>query len=758
MRRPERLHAIQGLFAAVVLVAACGGGATTSTEEYLASGDAFAKDSKWAEAIIQYRNAIAADPQLGQARFKLAVAYERSTDLPAAMAEYVRAADLMPDDTTAQLEAARFLLLARRFDDARSRADSVLGREPNNVNALIARATALAGLKDVAGGIAEVEEAIKVDPANAASYMMLGAMQVSQRNVEEAEASFKRAVEADPKSIEAQQALAAFYWSSRRLPLAEEWLRKAVATDPTNLGTQRALTTFLMTLGRVAEAEGPLKTVAEATKAPAAELALADYYLSQRRFDEARPILVRLSKTDQGFIPATVRLAQLDYGLKRPELAHQGLKAVLAKDPKQVDALVMQAQMFLTERKSDEALAAAQAAVANTPQAAGAHNVLGDALATRNEPDAAIRAYNDTLRINPRLVGAKLKIAQLQIQKGDFDGALQSTEDVVRQSPSDPFARMLRARALTARGDLSRALSDLEWVAKEYPKAAPVRVQLAELHLARKDRPAARKAFDEAIALAPDSIAALRGRVFLDLVDNRGAQARQSVEKQLQRFPKSSALLFLAAGVYAATNEPGKQEQVLNRLIEVDPNNLQAFAALASFHLRQGKLDQARAKYEALSTRGVGAVAAKTMVGLILEAQDKPAEATAIYEKLLATDPDSAVAANNLAWRYAEDGGNLDVALTLAQTAKRKLPDSPEISDTLGWIHLKKLDAGAAVTAFQTSVKANPKSPGFRYHLGMAYAKSGEKEKAALEFDEALKLQPNFKEAVEARRALVTGG
>ena len=82
-------------------------------------------------------------------------------------------------------------------------------------------------------GIAEVEEAIKIDPDNARSHMILGAMQISQQNIAEAEAAFKRAVEVDPKSLDAKQALASFYWATNRLPEAEEWLRQAVALDPT---------------------------------------------------------------------------------------------------------------------------------------------------------------------------------------------------------------------------------------------------------------------------------------------------------------------------------------------------------------------------------------------------------------------------------------------------------------------------------------------------------------------------------------------
>ena len=52
--------------ALLVLVSACGSGKTK--EEYLASGDQFFKDGKIPEAIVEYRNAIAIDPQFGRAQ------------------------------------------------------------------------------------------------------------------------------------------------------------------------------------------------------------------------------------------------------------------------------------------------------------------------------------------------------------------------------------------------------------------------------------------------------------------------------------------------------------------------------------------------------------------------------------------------------------------------------------------------------------------------------------------------------------------
>jgi Flp pilus assembly protein TadD len=142
------------------------------------------------------------------------------------------------------------------------------------------------------------------------------------------------------------------------------------------------------------------------------------------------------------------------------------------------------------------------------------------------------------------------------------------------------------------------------------------------------------------------------------------------------------------------------------------------------------------------------------MTGMVLEMQRKPDEAEKRYEKALETNPHAVVAANNLAWLYANRGVNLDVALQLAQAAKRDAPEQPVVNDTLGWVYYKKNLASLAVLPLELSVAKDPRNPVFRYHLGLAYAKLGYSDRARTTLAEAIKLNPEFEGAGDARRLL----
>ena len=105
-------------------------------------------------------------------------------------------------------------------------------------------------------------------------------------------------------------------------------------------------------------------------------------------------------------------------------------------------------------------------------------------------------------------------------------------------------------------------------------------------------------------------------------------------------------------------------------------------------------------------------------------------QAKPIYEQILKIEPDHPVALNNLAYIKAEEGVDLDEALTMAQRARQKLPNSAYIKDTLGWIYIKKNLSADAVLVFKDLVQEEPANPQFHYHYGMALLQKGDKPMA----------------------------
>src|SRR5712691_11046072 len=100
-------------------------------------GMEFFEKAKYPEAIVEFRAALQVNTNLGDVHLKLADAYVKVGDGKNALREYARAADLLPDNVTAQIKAGSLLLIARSFEDASSRAERALAIDPKNTDAQI---------------------------------------------------------------------------------------------------------------------------------------------------------------------------------------------------------------------------------------------------------------------------------------------------------------------------------------------------------------------------------------------------------------------------------------------------------------------------------------------------------------------------------------------------------------------------------------------------------------------------------------------
>ena len=181
---------------------------------------------------------------------------------------------------------------------------------------------------------------------------------------------------------------------------------------------------------------------------------------------------------------------------------------------------------------------------------------------------------------------------------------------------------------------------------------------------------------------------------------------------------------------------------------------MQGYALLGQTLREQREIDSAIRQFEKALALQPKSIPLITVMGNLYLDQGNLEKARKYYEQAVAVDPNSAIAANNLAWAYAAQGANLDVALSLAQKAKQLLPDLDPITDTLAWVEYKKGSYASAIPLLQECVQKAPQSPVYRYHLGMALLASGDQNKGREQLQVALRLKLEGGDAEQARQAL----
>lgn len=334
---------------------------------------------------------------------------------------------------------------------------------------------------------------------------------------------------------------------------------------------------------------------------------------------------------------------------------------------------------------------------------------------------------------------------------------LSSSSNLLAQArPGTLEARIALVRDLIASGNSSETQAELALLLKQAPNVAIVHV-LNGLHEASvSNLKGARAAYERALALSPGLFDAVAGLTYLDLRARDTASASNRLHAEIAKQPANANLLALLARVYNAAGDTTKEEETLRRAVTADPGFTNGYTSLARLYREQQRIDQALAEFQAIAARDASNVPAQTMVGILLAEQGKRDEAIEAYKQLVNGSELAAVVANNLAFMYAEQGRNLDLALELANSAKQRMPNHPNIDDTIGWIYYKKDLPALAVKPLESAVSQLPDHAPLLLHLGLTYAKLGEKVKARQTLERALKLDPRVAGGDEAKRVLAS--
>jgi tetratricopeptide (TPR) repeat protein len=239
--------------------------------------------------------------------------------------------------------------------------------------------------------------------------------------------------------------------------------------------------------------------------------------------------------------------------------------------------------------------------------------------------------------------------------------------------------------------------------------------------------------------------------------DKQPEKAIAAAHAQIAKSPNNANFYdLLGTALFNGKKDLPGAEAALRKAIELDKNNTDALEKLGKVQVEAGSADQALALYQQSIKDNPREVRFYILSGELYEAKKDWEHAKGMYQQALSISPDHPLASNNLAYVMLQEGGNVDVAMGLAQTARRGMPDSANAADTLGWAYYQKGIYQSAISQFQEALRLSEKHGGpddadLHYHLGMAYEKDNKTALARQQLEKAVKLQPNH---ADARKAL----
>jgi tetratricopeptide (TPR) repeat protein len=733
---------------------ACNRDPNARKQKYFESGNRYFAQGKYHEAAIEFLNAIKIDPQFAKAHYLLAKTSMRLGAWPDAYRELKRTVEIDPGNVAAQIDLGNLLISAHSFAEAQTVVDKLLKLDPNSadVHALQADLDAVQNNRQAA--LKEQQTAIALDPQRLDSYLRLAALQNPTQSGA-AEATLKKALLIDPKFVPAIESLAALYQKNGRTADAEDLLKRGIELDPKNFKARQNLAEFYLSQNRKTDAEQVIyQAKNDLSDQPNMYRLLGDYYVETDQLDKAAAEFAVLSKQRPKDLSLREDFIELLLRQNKVDEANRLNDAILDMNPKDSGAQMLRGRILNLRGEFKAAIDVLQAALKDAPEHAGGHYQLGVALSNTGNNVRAEEEWRQAVKLEPRLTDAQLALAQVALAKNDRNSLSDAAEAIITNLPSDPRGYVLRAEAESRSNQNAAAEADFNKAIQIAPQSSLGYSALAGWLFKSGKLQDAQKYYELALDRDPNQVAALNGLVAVLLRLHQNAKAQKRVEQQVDKEPTNDAFLTLLGGLQAANKDFAGADESLQKAIRLSENNIGAVLLLSNVERAQGSIDKALATAYRSLEQNPKSPAAYFLAGSLEDSRGQWQKAEGLYQHALQVEPNYAPAANNLAYGMLEHHEDNDVALSLAQIARQKMPDSASAADTLAWIYYQKGIYGTAATLLQEALQKSPDNATYHYHIGMVYQKQNNPEAARKHLQRALEISPNSPASGEIRRAL----
>ena len=778
-----RLLRVFIVLGAILALVSCNRDPNVAKRRYLESGNKYFAKAKYKEARLMYKDALQKDRLFGPAYYKLGLTETKLGAWGAAVNAYRRAIELLPssspDRWDAMVQAAQIYLIVagdqkQYLDEVEDYCKKLLDRDPNSYDGhrllgdlkfrraldLLRVAQRPEALSLFNEALDEFNKANTVKPGDPGVLMQMARCLAAKQDGAGAEKLYKQVLEKNKSHREAYGELYRLYMMENRAADGEQVLKTAYANNPKEYAYLTALALHYAQQSRNSDMVKVLQQIkAHAKDYPDAYQVVGDFYLRLGDGDSAvREYREGIDKDPKRKTLYQKRLIEvLMRQGKRTEAADM-TQQVLKEDPNDNDAKGVAATLLLDKGEINQALADLTQVVTRAPQNAVARYQLGRAHEMRGEWEQARQQFQKAVELRPDYFLAWVALAQLQVARGEFDSAAKTADEILSKDATNPTALLIKSAAFMGEKKYVESRALLDGMLKVNANSPDVYYQLGLLNLTEAKYKEAETAFRKCYELNPALARGLMGIVETDMAQHKTDEAMAVLQQESAKAPNRLEF-HLAAGNVAA--RAGRFDQAIAEYQKVLEGLDKTAKARGGVYLRIG--ETYRRKGDDASAISALQKAREAMpeddnvlttLGLTLDHAGRWSEARQLYEATLKTAPNNGVVLNNLAYLMAEHGGDLDDALTKAQRAKQLMPNMGEVSDTLGWIYLKKNLSQQAIDIFKELTAKAPNHSTYRYHLGMALSQQGDKLSAIKELQQALKNNPERDEKEKIQQLL----
>lgn len=659
--------------------------------------------------------------------------------------------------------------------------DKALGADPAHAEALISRAGLLVDLNRLADARVDAQLLKKVAPKDPRGAYLRALLDEREGNANGARNSLNEVTALlDPVPMDVfkyrPQALmlgGLSHYGLGEKEKAKPYLEAVLRVQPSS-PVSKLLGQIYLGEGNVDRAieslEGYLRAFPADTQA---QLLLASAHFSQGRHSRAAQLMNEALKSNDAPELRTMLGVSLLGGGKIADAVKE-LETSFAKDPKQLQAGMALASIYLQSGQTPKAVAVAQKMAQLTPGNPGVQNLLGTTLMQQGDLVGARAAFDRALKGDPAFVSPQVNLARLEARANNLDGAIARLNAVLKADDKQVEALSEIGLMYERRNQMADAQRFLEKAA-DHAAAQDLQPALAlvDFHLRHGRNEAAREATQRLTSRAPDALPVLMMLARVSLANGDIDNARSQLTRASRAASYEAPVLLQIATMQVAAGSPQGAAYTLEKALNERPDFLPAQALMAEVELRLGDPAKAEARARQMVTRFPKSGAGHALLGDIAASRGQMPAAVESYRRahaleqntdsllrlmraLLASDSPGAMALGEQ-WlkthprdlgvrRAVADGharaGNLAAARSAYEALLTQSPDDAEALNNLANVLLLQKDPGALKVAERALAK-KPSAPHIIGTAGWAAFQAGQNDRALQLLRDARLRDPN---------------
>jgi putative PEP-CTERM system TPR-repeat lipoprotein len=391
----------------------------------------------------------------------------------------------------------------------------------------------------------------------------------------------------------------------------------------------------------------------------------------------------------------------------------------------------------------------------------------------KGDRKAALIQLKNAVAQSPDDAEARIQLGALHLEMGDTVSADKEIRKARSLGMSAQRTQPLLAKTLQGQGKFKELLDEIS--ADTAKNSAPLLVLRGEAYLATGDAAKAKESFEQALALAPNSGAALVGLARHAMMAQDVASAERYVADAAAKDPKNPEVWMFKGAILHSQNKRPEALAAYDQALALKPDHRTAHIEKAYLEIGLGKFDAAKADIDAANKTTPGSLivaytqalldfnlgkyaAAQESLQKVLRSapEHMPSillsgavelnlgatqQAEQHLRKFLSANPDNLYARKMLAQAQLKSAQPGDAVATLAPALKEPSQDA-QLLALAGESYMQARDFDKATAYFEKATALAPKAAVLHTSLGLSRVSAGHAEKGISDLETAAALDP----------------